>query len=640
VNLGRGASRARARRGARLCAVFIVAVCLACATPIGVRRVDPRNAYRANTESVLTSETPSVGSRQVLLRLGLFDRFPRDPVGVLRALHERTLAEMIPDQLFALAEYSELHAERSGDNSYHVAAALYAFAFLFPDDGTSLPDALDPRTRTAASLYNRAVANALIGKGNVASFAPLALPPHVGRIETSFDEEQLRWAGRRLVDFVPAMDLEVWGLRNRYRRAGIGAPFSALLAAEPGAELDPMDKLISERVRIPVSVLLRFESARAGLRDGEQRSTLEVHNSREEDDTALLAGRPVPVEYETSVALALSLNGSPIWDSGIAGFRNPVAVAEGGTLQLLGPHRRGRIPVVFVHGTASSVVRWAEMLNELDSDPAIRKHYEFWLFSYPTGVPILYSASLLRQWLNRVVTELDPDSTDDSLRQMVLVGHSQGGLVAKLQVISSGTRFWDDLSDVPFDRIELQPETRDLLRESMFFEPAPFVSSVIFIATPQRGSFLAASWPGRLATRLTQAPGHLVSLPMDLARAGIALPGMAVDLVTGEMDEMRVQRALGRIPTSVDNMDPSSLFIRTLAEIRIEPPIVAHSIIPVLGGPPPEGQSDGVVSFESSRIEGARSELVVFNTGHSVQSHPEAIQEVRRILLERIFEAR
>jgi hypothetical protein len=633
--------RVVARRVVRICALHLVVLCLACATPIGVRRVAPRDAYRTNTESVLTTETASVGSRQVLLRLGFFDRFQRDPVGVLRALHERTLAEMIPDQLFALAEYSELHAERSGDAPYHVAAALYAFAFLFPDDGTSPPDPLDPRTRTAASLYNRALSNALTGTGNVASFGPLALPPHIGRIETSFDEERLRWAGRRLVELVPATDLEIRGLRNRYRRAGIGAPFAALPVAEPGAALLPGDALVAAGIRIPVSVLLRFESARAGLRDGLQRATLEVHNSRE-DDTAWVSGRQVPVEYETSVALALSLDGAPIWDTEIAGFRNPIAVSERRALQLWGPHRKGRIPVVFVHGTASSVARWAEMINELDSDAAIREHYEFWFFTYPTGLPILYSASRLRAWLQGVVAELDPDGTDAALRDMVLVGHSQGGLVAKLQVVSSGSRFWDDLSDVPLDRLELQPATRDLLRDALFFEPAPFVGSVIFLATPHRGSFLAANWQGRLATRLTQVPGHLLNLPLDLARAGIGLPGMAVDLMTGELDldEVRVQLAMGRLPSSVESMNPSSAFMRTLADIQIEPPVVAHSIIPVRRGPPPDGQHDGVVDFESARVAEAQSEFVVFESGHSVQSHPEAIQEVRRILLARIDAAR
>jgi hypothetical protein len=599
--------------------------------------MDERAVYRINTESVLTSERPSVASRQVLLRLGIFERFQREPERVLTELHERMLAEMSADHLFALAEYSELYAERTRNPSYHVAAALYAYAFLFPDDGAPSPDRLDPRTRTAASLYNRALANALIGREDAAHLDELALPPHVGRFELSFDEAQLRWAERRLTDFIPASNLEVRGLRNRYRRAGIGAAFSPTPVAEPGVELEPKDLLIADLMRIPVSLFLRFEAPRAGLREGAQRASMEIYNARETDEITV-GGRRVQAELETSVALALSLDGAPIWDTEIAGFRNPTAVPEGGLLRMWGPHQEGRMPVVFVHGTASSMARWAEMINELDSDPEIRKHYEFWFFTYPTSGPILYSAKLLRNWLTLAVTALDPEGDDEGLRRMVLIGHSQGGLLAKLQVISSGTRFWDNVSDVPFDQVELRPETRVLLREAVFFEPSPYVGRVIFISTPHRGSFVAANWLGRFATSLTQAPGRLVGLPLDLARAGIALPGVAVDLVQGDLDEQRVQRALNRLPTSVDNMNPNSSFSRTLAEIPVEPPVITHSIIPVTGVAPPYGQNDGVVTFESASIEEARSEFVVFGSGHSVQSNPEAIQEVRRILLEQLGE--
>jgi hypothetical protein len=291
-----------------------------------------------------------------------------------------------------------------------------------------------------------------------------------------------------------------------------------------------------------------------------------------------------------------------------------------------------------VHGTASSPARWAEMLNELESDPAIRKHYEFWFFTYPTGGPILFSAKLLRGWLNRVVATLDPDSTDEALRQMVLIGHSQGGLLARLQVIESGNAFWGNITDTPFDQVKLDPATRTLLQEGLFFEPLPFVNRVIFISTPQRGSYVAANWPGRMANRLTTAPARLVNLPLDIAKAGIALPGQVVDLVQGDTDQLKVQRALGRLPTSVDNMNPTSLFVHTLGEIPISPNVTTHSIIPVTGGEPPDGQNDGVVAFDSASIEGVESQLVVFHSGHSVQSNPLAIQEVRRILLEQIAE--
>jgi pimeloyl-ACP methyl ester carboxylesterase len=293
------------------------------------------------------------------------------------------------------------------------------------------------------------------------------------------------------------------------------------------------------------------------------------------------------------------------------------------------------VPVVFVHGTASSVARWAQMLNELDSDPQIRQHYEFWFFTYPTGGPILYSAELLRDWLRRAVAALDPEGRDPGLRRMVLIGHSQGGLLCKAQVIESGTRFWDNISETPFEQMKLEPETRELLGAALFLQPLPFVRTVIFISTPQHGSFLAENWLGRIATSLTQAPGKLVGLPLQLAQAGLALPGAAVDLVQGS-DDARLRRQMERLPSSVDNMNPKSPFITTLAGIPVEPPVVAHSIIPVKGGPPPDGQNDGVVAYQSAHIEEAESELVIFHQGHSAQESPQAIQEVRRILLEGI----
>ena len=599
--------------------------------------MDIREVYRTNTASVLTTERPSVASRQVLLRLGIFERFRSDPQGVLRDLHERTLLEMNPDNLFALAEYSELHAERARAPAFHVAAALYAYAFLFPEDATEVPDALDPRTRTAASLYNRAIASVLADAGDPEALARVRLPEHVGRLELSFDASQLTWAERSLTDFVPASNLEVRGLRNRYRRPGIGAAFAPLTVVEPGAEMKPKDAMIAEDMRPPVALFVRFERPRAGLRERSQRAALELYNSHEVDFVEV-AGRRTPAEYETTAALALSLDGAPVWDTGVAGFRNPAAIPEGGVLRFWGPHQPGRIPVVFIHGTASSPARWAEMLNEFESDPLIRQHCELWFFTYPTGSPIVYSAALLRRWLRYAMSVVDPEGKDPALRRMVLIGHSQGGLLAKLQVIDSGSRFWDNLSDVPFDQVELRSETRALIAQALFVEPLPFVHRVIFIATPHRGAFVAASWQGRFATRFAQAPGQLVSLPLDLARAGVTLGGEAIDLAQGEVDEVRIQRAVRRMPSSIDDMNPSSSFLQTLAGIPVAPSVIAHSIIPVTQGPPPDGQNDGVVDFEASRIEGAHSELVVFHAGHSVQSNPEAIQEVRRILLEQIAE--
>src|SRR5262249_9427709 len=153
-------------------------------------------------------------------------------------------------------------------------------------------------------------------------------------------------------------------------------------------------------------------------------------------------------------------------------------------LKALTPYSRGRIPVVFVHGTASSAGRWAEMLNELDNDPALIDRFQFWFFQYDTGNPILYSAMLLREALTDRGHALDPTGSDPALQDMVVIGHSQGGLLTKVTAIDSGTAFWDGVAKKPFDPEDFSPETAALIQRALFVKPLPFVKRVVFISTP------------------------------------------------------------------------------------------------------------------------------------------------------------
>src|SRR5689334_5820961 len=111
----------------------------ACATPIGVTRLDTQQAQQLLTANALSSGAPSAWSSQVLQRNGLFVRFKDDEAGTLAELHQglRQIAgdeERFQDRLFALAELSFLHAERSGAREYYLAAAVYAYAFVLPEN--------------------------------------------------------------------------------------------------------------------------------------------------------------------------------------------------------------------------------------------------------------------------------------------------------------------------------------------------------------------------------------------------------------------------------------------------------------------------------------------------------------------------
>jgi pimeloyl-ACP methyl ester carboxylesterase len=270
--------------------------------------------------------------------------------------------------------------------------------------------------------------------------------------------------------------------------------------------------------------------------------------------------------------------------------------------------------VVFVHGTESSVVRWAEMYNGLLADPELRSRYQFWFFQYDSGNPIALSALRLREALTAAVARLDPEGKDPALRRMVLIGHSQGGLLVKMQVINSGDRIWNAASRKPLEELQLSDQTRDLLRRGMVLEPLPEVSRVVFVATPHRGSFVA----GR-------------QIIADLVRRLVTLP-TALAGVAAEIDRNRDALVPGVfVPSAVDNMSPQHHFILALQDIPVAPSVKVHSIIAVEGTGPVEQGDDGVVKYSAAHIEPVESELVV-RSSHSTQGNPHTIEEVRRIL--------
>lgn len=79
-------------------------------------------------------------------------------------------------------------------------------------------------------------------------------------------------------------------------------------------------------------------------------------------------------------------------------------------------------------------------------------------------------------------------------------------------------------------------------------------------------------------------------------------------------------------------MTPNNPALQALAAIPIAPHVAVNSIIAVHDDGPIETGTDGVVTYKSAHIDGVESELVV-RSGHSVQSNPHTVAEVRRILL-------
>lgn len=604
-------------------ALILAAVLLAagCAAPFGVRRTSPQVVHRTLTANAVSTGEISNTTEIVLRRQNLIELYAFDPATTLGILRTRLQAGDFPaDDLYALAELSFHHAANGGGKPYYLAAAVYAYAFLFPTDVAAAPDPIDPRLNAAAELYDRALAEAFrAADGENVAVAAGTYPLPWGQIAVGFDEQQLQWGDRRLVELFPAEDVEVVGFRNRYRQPGIGVPLAA--ATRPVGPVDPQPAfLVGKHVRVPVTLLLSIPDPRQQMLADQLTGRFELYTT-----TIITAaefdGRQVPLAQEPTAALALSLSAAQPWQEDLGRFLGNVLQTDvsGASLGGREPHRRGRIPVVLVHGTASNFSVWANAVNDLDTDPVIREHFEFWLFSYDSGQPIIYSGTQLRQALTRAVRKFQAEAPDACLDEMVVIGHSQGGLLTKLTAIDSGDRFWRNLSDEPIDQVRMPEETRALLKEAMFVEPLPFVKRVVFIATPQHGSYLAGP---NLVRRLSQ---WMISLPASLARSTSGL------FTTDAARKLRMQR----LPTSIDNMSPGHPFIVTIAQIPVAPQVTAHTIAGITGDGPLEEEGDGVVKYSSAHIDGVASELIV-RSGHSMQSQADVIAEVQRILHEHL----
>jgi pimeloyl-ACP methyl ester carboxylesterase len=440
------------------------------------------------------------------------------------------------------------------------------------------------------------------------------IPTRNGSCAIEFTRPGFPWGADVFSRFLPADEFQVRGLRERVRMHGLGVPLIAFRNA--GMLPAPIEKHMGRGLKLPATALLRFEGNLESLASGNMRAALELYLSTD-TETVTIAGQQVPLEGDVTAALAYSLEESKIWGFSFSGFFSGRTQEYPPGVYMLQPYQPGKIPIVLVHGTASNPATWAQLINALMLDPQICTRYQFWLAMYNTGNPVLFSAAEVRDSFVELVHTLDPSGADAALAQAVLVGHSQGGLIARLLVSSSGDRIWSGATQEPFDTYPLKDEDRELLRRCLFFEPLPGVQRVVFLATPHRGSYVAGGLLGQLAR-------GLVSLPSELANIGSDRPGAKLP------PELRKG-----IPTSVENMNPDSRFVRILDTLPFAQGLHIHSIVAIQGSGPVASGDDGMVEYSSAHLEEAESEFIV-RSGHSVQNAPAAALELRRILLEHL----
>lgn len=597
-----------------------VALLSGCAAPISISQQSLKHTYIERNRSALSGSTLSNTTHTILQRQNLLSLWRSHPTQAIAALRTMTqnhfYAQTLPDQLFALSELSYQRARKQNDRALFMAAALYAYAYLNPTGAEAdRPSPYDRHFRQACDMYMLGLTEAL-GAPIVLTPQQWALP--FGSLTLSEPFPHYRWFGHDLTDLRPLARLKVSGIQNVYSHMGLGEPVAALPHL---TEQEAKSFQVSDRLRVPLNLLLTFETPRQQVLKDSLQAQLKLTAIEETN----AAQNQAPLQYDQTAARALSLTEGMDWSAEYKGFLDGRLFDQSSRPQLITiePHRSGHRPVVLVHGTASSAARWADMVNDLLEDPNIRNHYEFWFFSYATGNPIPYSALQLRKSLDDAVKHFGGVQSDPALGKITLIGHSQGGLLIKLLAVHAQDKLWNGMVSRPLESLNLSSQNKTLLRDALFPEPMPSVKSVVFISTPQHGSYIAGF-------SIAHMVGRMVTFPLTVTEVTKAV-------LTSDPTIRRLNMRPWRVG-SVYGMSPRSSFIKSLATIPVAQDIDAHSIIPVLGNNALAKSDDGVVSYKSAHIEDVNSELVVRHSSHSTQSNPITISEVRRILLQQLHD--
>jgi pimeloyl-ACP methyl ester carboxylesterase len=617
-------------------------------------RKTPANPL-ADTLNLVSADsvTPSERVLLFLRRNDLEKTLSQAPDDVLTRVQQMVAEEPSPETLYAYAELSYLigrdaehHARPAEALDLYGGAVAHAYLYLFDDRLAADRNYFDPQFRQACDLYNTALESALRLHCSKEPLTPgkqlrIASGGHTFTVDVV---SKGKWHPEDFGEIRFVSDFELEGLKNHYRSFGLGVP----LIVERRRHDALAEEFYPEGLAFPVTAFLRVAGVEIRADDADDprtdsarppqhriRCTLELHDPLT-TETVAVRDRQVPLQTDLSTPLAYFLGKPQLNDKALAGLGlllpEQARAIQG--LYLLEPYDPAKIPVIMVHGLMSSPVTWTEMFNDLRADPDLRSKYQFWFYLYPTGQPFWVSAAQMRHDLVEARQKLDPDHHAVALDQTVLVGHSMGGLLSRLQTLESEDLFWRLISDAEPEDLVGDPQDIEQLLQVLFFDPNPSIRRVVTIGTPHRGSDMAndvTTWLGR----------SFITIP-DFMN-----PNRNPVIVANR--ELFRESKLLRTNTSVDSLEPNNPYLPTMLQSKSPPWVTYHNIVGqvpaedgwtrwLTGSVAPAG--DGVVSFASAHLDEAASEIITPASHTEVHRHARTVLEVRRILREHLEQVR
>jgi pimeloyl-ACP methyl ester carboxylesterase len=331
-----------------------------------------------------------------------------------------------------------------------------------------------------------------------------------------------------------------------------------------------------------------------------------------------IGGRSVPLAVDSSAALAAlydrsHINRLALWN--LIGGRQ-FALREG--LYLLEDYDPAKTPVIMVHGLGRSPMVWAKLTNLIDGDPQLRARYQIWHVVYPTNTPQLLNRLIVQRSLDQAWHILDPDDTAPAHQDMVLIGHSMGGVISRLMVSDSGDVIWKAAFDVPPEQLRGTPADLAIMDSIFRFHPYPGVTQAIFLAAPHLGSPYVDSLIGQVALRVVHAHAPELDALVRVAAENRAHenPLLAQDYERYGLSSISTLRDAQPVSHAAQSLMPAK-------GVRF------YTFAGNLPGTNPPG--DGFVPLKSALIPGATSTTIV-KDGHQLYLNDKVLAKILEIL--------
>lgn len=507
----------------------------------------------------------------------------------------------------------------------------YSYAYLFKTQRQPQERLFDNRQVQIRDFYNQALAKLITNYGLRYSGEKVPNEIKIGKSTYLINYDNYpEIANQKLESLLSSYNLNFSGLRSINRRDGFGSEFIATLPAPEYKDtgkyiVDPLNHVYeggkNPNIHHPryLSVTMTAVPKSAGSVDeiiNNPYFQLNIYDPYSVEKLKI-ANKEYPLAANFSAPYGLWLAENNL---GTAAYLSLIDRDNSITmphLYMLEPYNPKKKIIVLVHGLASSPEAWIRLTNDIMGDVVLREHYQVWQVFYSTNMPILESRFQINAVINQAFSSLDSNTA--SAKDAVLIGHSMGGIIARLLVSDADltTPALKILKSQSLNRFKDEP----LFKARLNMKPVKNFDRAIFIAAPHRGTDYADRWFTRAARKIIKLPGAF-------------LGAFADSLIEKDINMKHFVKELGHglIENGPSDLSHNSKFTELTKDVVPTKDITFHSILGNLtDSDDPNLINDGVVPYKSAHLKGAASEIII-KGGHSIQETPEAVLELRRIL--------